>query len=244
MNEITLTNFNGIETVDSRDVAKVIEKEHSKLLRDIRTYCEYLNESKIGLVDFFIKGEYTDNKGEIRPCYFCTRKGCEMIANKLTGIKGTKFTALYINAFHKMEEQLKAETEKALPQTYKQALIQLLEQVEENEKLVAENQVLLPKAEYHDEVLNKKGLITTSVIAKDLGMTPNQLNTIMFMNKIIYKQGRVWKPYVEYEWLITEEYADYQSYKADNSQPLLKWTEKGRKWIVEHITEWRNNVCQ
>lgn len=41
------------------------------------------------------------------PCYLCTRKGCEMIANKLTGQKGVAFTALYINAFHKMEKHIR-----------------------------------------------------------------------------------------------------------------------------------------
>ena len=106
MKELTLTNFNGVETIDSRLVAEATGKEHSKLLRDIRTYCDYLNESKIGLVDFFIESTYTDGKGEVRPCYLCTRKGCEMIANKMTGAKGVTFTAMYINAFHKMEEHI------------------------------------------------------------------------------------------------------------------------------------------
>lgn len=107
MNELTPMNFNNVEVIDSRQVAEAVGKEHSKLLRDIRTYCDYLNESKIGLVDFFIESTYTDSKGEERPCYFCTRKGCEMIANKLTGQKGVAFTALYINAFHTMETHIR-----------------------------------------------------------------------------------------------------------------------------------------
>lgn len=242
MNELVLTNFNGIDAIDSRQVAEAVEKEHKNLMRDIKNYATILNKLNFELVDFFIESTYVDIKGETRPCYLCTRKGCEMIANKLTGEKGVHFSALYINAFHKMEEQLKAESEKALPNTYKQALIQLLEQVEANEKLVAENQVLLPKAEYHDEVLHKEGLITISLIAKDLGMTAQKLNTLMFMNRIIYKQGKSWKPYLGYEWLITEGYADYQSYVNEKSAPALKWTEKGRKWIIEHIDEWRNSV--
>ncbi|MDE5765320.1 MAG: Rha family transcriptional regulator [Ruminococcus sp.] len=115
MNELTLESFNGIDVVDSRQVAEVIGKKHKNLVRDIRKYCDYLNElkiepvefneSKIGLVDFFIEGVYTDAKGEERLCYLCTEKGCEMIAHKLTGKKGVIFTALYINAFHKMKKQ-------------------------------------------------------------------------------------------------------------------------------------------
>ncbi|MDE6797193.1 MAG: Rha family transcriptional regulator [Ruminococcus sp.] len=86
---------------------KQSEKNHYDLIRDIRKYCGYLNESKIAVVDFFIESTYTDSKGEERPCYLCTRKGCEMIANKLTGQKGVVFTALYINAFHTMEQHIK-----------------------------------------------------------------------------------------------------------------------------------------
>lgn len=106
MKELKTINFNGIEVIDSRQVAEVVGKEHNKLLRNIRTYSEYLTESKIGLSDFFIESSYTDPTGRTLPCYLCTRKGCEMIANKLTGQKGVAFTALYINAFHSMEDRL------------------------------------------------------------------------------------------------------------------------------------------
>lgn len=107
MNELIITNFNGVETIDSRLIAESLEKRHADLMRDIAKYCGYLNESKIALVDFFIESNYKDSKGETRPCYLCTRKGCEMIANKMTGAKGTVFTAMYINAFHSMEQELK-----------------------------------------------------------------------------------------------------------------------------------------
>lgn len=97
---------------------------------------------------------------------------------------------------------------------------------------------LIPKVEYHDNVLNKDGLITTTVIAKDLGLRSAQkLNEIMHMNEIIYKKDGSWCPRAEYYWLIKEEYADYQSYENEHSKPCLKWTEKGRKWIIEHFDE-------
>ncbi len=107
MNELTIMNFNGIETVDSRQVAEVIGKDHAHLMRDIAKYCGYLTESKIGLSDFFIENTYQDRTGRTLPCYLLTRKGCEMVANKMTGQKGTVFTALYVNAFHAMEEHIK-----------------------------------------------------------------------------------------------------------------------------------------
>lgn len=94
-------------TLDSREVAKMTGKQHAHLMRDIKTYSKYLNESNFGLVDFFVTSKYRDSKGEIRQCYQITKKGCELIAHKMTGKKGVQFTAQYINRFHEMENQLK-----------------------------------------------------------------------------------------------------------------------------------------
>lgn len=101
-NLVTTNNMN--ETIISIEVAMMIDKEHNKLMRDIRRYINQLNEAKIGHVDFFEESTYVDLKGEIRPCFNITRKGCEFIANKLTGQKGTEFTARYVNRFHELEE--------------------------------------------------------------------------------------------------------------------------------------------
>jgi len=92
--------------LDSREVAELIGKRHDHLCRDIQKYAFILgnfNAPKNGVVNFFIESTYTDNKGETRPRYLLTRKGCEFVANKMTGEKGIKFTADYINKFHEME---------------------------------------------------------------------------------------------------------------------------------------------
>ena len=104
------------QTLDSREVAEMIEKEHSKLLRDLRRYEEQFIEAKIGFNDFFRNSEYKDSIGRTLPCYKVTKKGCEFIAHKLTGIKGTIFTARYINRFHEMQNILaKQESKLRLP---------------------------------------------------------------------------------------------------------------------------------
>lgn len=96
---------------------------------------------------------------------------------------------------------------------------------------IAEQQ---PKVEYHDAVLNKSGLLTTTAIAKDLGFkSAKQLNDLLKRDKIIYKKSDTYYLYADYEYLITEGYCDYKSYKNENSSLSLQWTEKGRKWIKE-----------
>lgn len=39
------------QTLDSREVAGMVEKDHNKLLRDIRRYVEQLGEAKVGHSD-------------------------------------------------------------------------------------------------------------------------------------------------------------------------------------------------
>lgn len=95
-------------TLSSLEVAEMVEKQHKNLLSNIRGYVEELNELKIEPVNFFQESAYTDKKGEVRPCFNVTKKGCEFIAHKLTGIKGTKFTAMYINRFHDMEDYIES----------------------------------------------------------------------------------------------------------------------------------------
>lgn len=97
-----------MQTIDSQEVANMVGKTHKELLRDIRRYCGQLNESNIALVDFFKESTYKDTKGESRPCFLVSKKGCEFIAHKLTGTKGSIFTARYINRFHEMEDIIKS----------------------------------------------------------------------------------------------------------------------------------------
>ena len=91
------------QKLDSREVAEMVGKAHNDLLKDVRRYCEQLGEGNIPHTDFFTESEYTDKSNRKKPCYLVTKKGCEFIAHKLTGVKGTEFTAKYINRFHEME---------------------------------------------------------------------------------------------------------------------------------------------
>lgn len=98
MNELTK------KAITSLEVAQMVEKKHSELLKDIRRYDGQLAEGKIPSGDFFMESTYLDANGQERPCFQVTKKGREFIAHKLTGQKGTEFTARYINRFHEMED--------------------------------------------------------------------------------------------------------------------------------------------
>ena len=119
----------------SMEVAEMVEKRHDNLVRSINRYSAYIEESNnkvrqlkselaknetedsalksevaetevINLQEFWIKSSYADEQGKDRICYNITKKGCEFIAHKCTGKKGTVFTARYINRFHEMEREI------------------------------------------------------------------------------------------------------------------------------------------
>lgn len=98
MNELMKT------TITSLEVTQMVGKKHNELLKDIRRYIEQFGEGKIPHTDFFKESTYITEQNKTLPCFLVTKKGCEFIAHKLTGQKGTEFTARYINRFHEMEE--------------------------------------------------------------------------------------------------------------------------------------------
>lgn len=105
MNELTVFKFNNIDVVDSREVAEMIGKRHDHLIRDIKNYFDVLMKNtspNFGVSDFFIKSSYKDSTGRTLLCYLLTKKGCDMVANKMTGEKGVLFTAAYVTAFESM----------------------------------------------------------------------------------------------------------------------------------------------
>jgi len=124
MNELVIYERKGGLYADSQNVAEWVGKRHDNLVRDIGRYCDDLAHLKIedstdnpalpsnlDAANFFVPGTYKDASGRKNRMYWLTRKGCEFVANKLTGRKGTLFTAAYITRYHQMEELLSARLE-------------------------------------------------------------------------------------------------------------------------------------
>lgn len=91
---------------DSRDVATMIERPHWIIMRTIRTMSKHLTDHKFVVSDYFIEATYIDPTGRELPNYYLTEMGCDMVANKQEGERGTIFTAQYVKAFHAMRSLL------------------------------------------------------------------------------------------------------------------------------------------
>lgn len=96
------------KTINSLEISGMVGREHKEVLRDIRNIISQLAGSKIALGDYFTETTYLDANKQERPCYDCTKKGCELYSTRMTGAKGTQFAAAYIERFNQMETQIKA----------------------------------------------------------------------------------------------------------------------------------------
>ncbi|HEM4414147.1 TPA: Rha family transcriptional regulator [Streptococcus suis] len=114
----TMTTTDGTQYISSRDIAEWTEKRHDHLIRDIEKYiCVFSDGEQTPILGngitprvegYFIADTYqAEDGGRAYKMFWCSRKGCEMIANKMTGKKGILFTAQYIEAFHAMEKECK-----------------------------------------------------------------------------------------------------------------------------------------
>ena len=208
MNEIQ--NINGenriVQTIPSYDVAEMMGKKHFEILRMLEGYekpkvigiIPVLTNSSSTVSDYFIESSYKDKSGKTNKCYECTKMGCELLANKMTGEKGILFTAKYVKRFNEMEQQ-------KVPTTYKEALQQLLAQVEENEKLQIENQQqtqaieeMTPKADYFDALVDNNLLTNIRDTAKQLHIKQTEFTKWLIENNFCYRdvRGKL-KPYAD-----------------------------------------------
>lgn len=159
MNELQAFDFNGVDVVDSRQVAEMVGKRHVNLMRDIDSYLAIMRkpvnllkneeiENPINTNEYFISHTYTDNRSRTYPCYLLTKMGCEMIANKMTGEKGVRFTALYVQAYNQMERQWRDKLGRVMPHDYVSALESLLATEKERLRLEAKIEEDRPKVEF------------------------------------------------------------------------------------------------
>ena len=151
------------QKLDSREVAEMVGKEHKNIIRDIRGYLEEFSQLNFEPSDFFHESTYK-RRGKEYPCYLITKEGCEFIAHKLTGVKGTEFTAKYIKRFHEMENIIKEH----VPQGKELLALAVLEAHKTIEEQTAQIEEMKPKAIFADAVATSHTSILIGDLAKIL----------------------------------------------------------------------------
>ena len=108
MEELTIKNHKGINVIDSREVAEMMEMQHSDLLSKIDKINKDFSQRKIPFTKYWEDSTYLDKQNKSRRNFLITKRGCEFLAHKTTGTKGNLFTDRYMDRFAEMEQQLQA----------------------------------------------------------------------------------------------------------------------------------------
>jgi len=131
-----------------------------------------------------------------------------------------------------------------VPTSFTDALRLALEQAEQNQKLIEDINVkdqligeLKPKADYTDRILQNKGLVNITQIAKDYGMSGKEMNELLHNLKVQYKNSRG-------QWLLYDPHykrgythSDTFDFKHRDGRSDIamhtNWTQKGRLFLYD-----------
>lgn len=240
MTELVITNKTGNNVTTSLIIAEIFGKRHDHVIRDI----EQLSCSNNFRLPNFGEIEYTDSKSRNYKAYEITKDGFSFLVMGYTGAKAGEFKEKFISEFNKREALLKNDDyiiERAMSVLASRTKLLEAQLEAKTERLQLQEAVIkesAPKVMYFDEVLQSGTLITTNVIAKELGMSAITLNKILHENKIIYRSGETWVLYHDYqdkEYTGTKTHIYKDSYGNERTNILTVWTEKGRLFIHKLI---------
>lgn len=230
--EIELIVDDGVVLVSSRDIAERFGKRHADVLEKIDKLMGEIQPTEKS-VRYFTVSKYTDIKGEIRKEFLLTRDGFALIVMGFTGKKALEWKLKYIDAFNKMESQLKEQNHKKLPTTYKEALIQLLEQVEQNEKLLAEVDC------YQRFLCEKTGCLTKAELATKLDTKAQTLAATLKKNGIYTPTSQVsvdfLKQYPDVKLIVDRIVFYVDSNGKTKEKKEWQWTYEGAKTVVDYL---------
>lgn len=231
-NEVTMTSLEVVNLINKfrEEEGNKKVKRHDDFMSSIRKEIKTLQALGLEGVRNFADTTYKDKQGKNRPCYKLTKEAIMMMLNKESTLVRYK-TQQYIAALEdRLKQQQLPSYQIENPIDRAKAWIKEYEQ-----KLILEQtiQTQAPKVEYHDKVLHSEKLISTTDIAKDLGMSAQKLNNKLNELGIIYKQGKVWKLYAKHQ----DKIPEYCDYHINEFSQTLKWTERGRKLIIDLLQD-------
>lgn len=220
------------------------EKEHSDLLKSIRSEIETLEKAGIKGQGNFSPTSYIDNWNREKPCYSMNKSGVLQMLNKESAVVRYK-TVQYIEKLEKENEKLRHDSY-MIDDPIERAKTWIIEQQEkqvlqlenaQNKQIIGE---LKPKATYYDLVLQSTDLMPITLIAKDYGMGAQTLNRKLNELGVQYKRCGSWLLYDKYHAKGYTQSKTQSFPKPDGTigtQLHTQWTQKGRLFIYDILKQ-------
>jgi Rha family phage regulatory protein len=222
--------------MSSREIAELTGKEHKNIKRDIVNMCDQL---KIGALKF--EQTYLDSQNKKQTEYLLPKN------ETLCLISGYNVQVRMKIIKRWQELESKNDCQYAIPKSLSEALRLSVDLAEQNEALQIENQQkdqiigeYRPKIEYLDQILASTSLVTITQIAKDYGMSGNQMNDLLYRLGVQFKQSGQWLLYMKYHncgYTHSQTIAIRKPGEIPQIKMNTKWTQKGRIFIYNLLKQ-------
>lgn len=164
MDELVIMHDQQVVTT-SLVLAEAFEKQHKHVIEAIEKKISTAENSAL-LKNMFIEDSYIASNGKQNKMYYLNRDGFTFIAMGFTGHKADEFKLKYIDAFNKMEKQIKEETQFRLPTNLTEMSTMFFDVMKDQDKKIEE------QSEKVNFLMNLSGL--TSPRNKELTKARNK----------------------------------------------------------------------
>ncbi|MGD6876823.1 phage antirepressor KilAC domain-containing protein [Bacillus infantis] len=128
-----------------------------------------------------------------------------------------------------------------VPKTYKEALLALVESIEEKEKLESENKIMQPKAIVYDQIASAKNLVGVNKVAKNMDIGEIKLFEFLRATRVFYKEGDYNLPFQRYQnqgLFHVKVQPTIDNYGVTRTTYTIKVTGKGELFILDLVNKY------
>ena len=218
-----LVNFNSQLTMSSREIAQLINKEHS----NIKISAERLAEK--GIISTLAMQWFEHNGNRYTEYMLNKRDSLILVAQNCP-----EFTAAIVDRWQELEAQVSSPVAH-LPKSFAEALRLAADQAEqiEQQQLLIEQQK--PAVEFVGKyVTASSGNMTFRATAKILNINEREFRTFLKDNKIMYLLSGDWVPYQQHieagRFEIKAGLAEHE--EKSHAFKQSKFTPKGIEWVA------------
>ena len=161
MNDLVIMHEQQAVTT-SLKVAEIFKKEHRNVMQSINN----LTAENSAVKKMFVEDSYLNSRNQQQPMYYMNRDGFTLLAMGFTGSKAMEFKLKYIDAFNKMEKQIKEGTQFRLPTNLTEMSTMIYSVMEDQDRKIEEQN---KKVDY---LMDLSGL--TSSRSKELSRARNK----------------------------------------------------------------------
>ena len=220
----TMSNEQGEPMFCGKDVALALG--YKKPEWAIAKHVEEDDSAKRGVID---------SLGRTQQAVFINESGLYalILSSKLESAKRFKHwvTSEVLPSIRKQGGYMVARPDETDEEILARALQIMKAAIESRDEVIAE---LLPRADYADEVLDSVSCITTTQLAKELGMTAQELNRRLCEMRIQYWQSGQYMLYADYARMGLAKSRTHKRVLKHGmvlTEMYLVWTERGREFI-------------